>query len=259
MTSTERLNRPGLARWIIPVAAAGAAIGTLIVAYRMGNGPGAMGLDLATFVGLWTLMMAAMMLPSITSITAADTGGQRPPGARDISAFVVGYLIVWVTAGIAAFPLALLAGRLADRPVADATAAAVTLCAICALYQLSPLKRRCLTRCRNTRLRLSGADLHPAGALRRGVTHGRWCLACNWASVLLLIVFGLMNVAAMTIVAILICAEKHRSRAMGPRLLAGAASAVCAVVILVHPPLASGLHHTPMTAMNCCASSARVS
>jgi predicted metal-binding membrane protein len=241
MTSTER--RVGAPRLIVPVLAASAAIATLAVTLQMRNGPGTMGLGLAAFVGTWTLMMAAMMLPSISPSVPADTDKQHLRGARDVSAFVGGYLIVLAVTGIAAYPLAVIAGQISNRNTVVATGTAIGLCAVCAAYQLSPIKRRCLARCRQIPNRPG------VSALRQGLTNGGWCLACNWATMLVLFAFGLMNVAAMAVIAALVYAEIHLPRGSRISRLTAVIATVCATLVLLDPPLAPGLHHAPMSTM----------
>src|SRR5207248_7049969 len=78
-----------------------------------------------------------------------------------------------------------------------------------AAYQLTPLKDRCLTRCRGpltfvlTRWRDGRA-----GALRMGLEHGTWCLGCCWALMAALFAVGVMSVGWMLFVAALIATEK---------------------------------------------------
>src|SRR5215469_3451322 len=81
---------------------------TLLLARRMGNGPGTMGLTLAPFLGLWLVMMAAMMLPSAAPvavlwtrlIAGASAGSSR---VLRMTLFLAGYLLVWATVGAVAF------------------------------------------------------------------------------------------------------------------------------------------------------------
>ncbi len=110
---------------------------------------GTMGLGLAAFVPIWTLMMAAMMLPSVSpmaSLYARTIHGRR---AIRIAGLVVGYLAVWAAAGVPAYGLAWLAGWLTGKHPGAAHVMAVAVFAVCGIYQLSPLKDRCLAHCRS--------------------------------------------------------------------------------------------------------------
>jgi predicted metal-binding membrane protein len=81
-------------------------------------------------------------------------------------------------------------------------------------YQLTPLKDRCLARCRSPpgfMLKL-GAYRGRTRDLRAGLYHGTFCLACCWALMALLVAFGLMNVIAMVILAGAVLTEKPWAR-----------------------------------------------
>ena len=73
---------------------------------------GTMGLGLAAFVPIWTLMMAAMMLPSATPTATLCAKTMQRNRAMRITGLVAGYLAVWAVAGLPAYGLAWLAGWL---------------------------------------------------------------------------------------------------------------------------------------------------
>lgn len=91
---------------------------------------------------------------------------------------------------------------------------AVTIFAACGVYQLTPLKDRCLARCRAPHgfLLKLGAYRGRTRDLRAGLYHGAFCLACCWALMALLIAFGLMNVIAMVVLAGAVLIEKTWAR-----------------------------------------------
>ena len=123
-----------VSRAVLPVIAAGAWIGTVIWARRTGNGPGTMGLGLLPFVGMWALMMTAMMLPAVTGSAASGRSdlpgspdGQQRHRAGSVLAFGFGYLLVWAATGLPAFGLATGVGSLAGHhpDIAIGAAAAI--------------------------------------------------------------------------------------------------------------------------------------
>jgi hypothetical protein len=78
-----------------------------------------------------------------------------------------------------------------------------------AVYQLTPLKDACLTKCRSPFFFLLGA-WRPGrlGALRMGIEHGGWCVGCCWALMAALFALGIMSIGWMAFIAALIAIEK---------------------------------------------------
>jgi predicted metal-binding membrane protein len=240
---------PALARRetaLLLIAAAGAWAATVAIARGMAGMTGTMGLGPALFVPMWTLMMAAMMLPSVTPL--ATLYARTNPRAAQVGGLVLGYLAVWAAAGLPAYGLAWLAGWLTGGHPGAAHAAAVAVFAVVGAYQLSPLKDRCLAHCRSPLALLLhyGSYRGKARDLRVGAHHGGYCLGCCWALMLVLIAVGVMNVAAMIGLAALVLAEKTWSRGVAAGRLAGVAALALAVAIIWFPWLAPGLHSAPM-------------
>ncbi|MGZ4433214.1 MAG: DUF2182 domain-containing protein [Trebonia sp.] len=234
------------------VAAAGAWAATVAIARGMTGMIGTMGLGLAVFVPVWTLMMAAMMLPSVTPV--ATLYARTIPGRRTArtAGLMAGYLAVWAAAGLPAFGLAWLAGWLTGQHPGAAHIAAVAVFAVCGAYQLSSLKDRCLARCRSP----LGLLLHYGSYrgrlrdLRVGAHHGGYCLGCCWALMVILVAVGVMNLAAMVGLAALVLIEKTWSRGPAVGRLAGTAVLALAVATIWFPWLAPGLHAAPAMMMS---------
>jgi predicted metal-binding membrane protein len=230
------------------IAAAAAWAATVALARGMAGMTGTMGLGLVAFVPAWTLMMAAMMLPSVTPVATLYARTVQGNRTARIGGLVAGYLAVWALAGLPAYSLAWLAGWLAGRHPSAAQGAAVAVFALCGAYQLSPLKDRCLAHCRSP----LGLLLHYGSYrgrlrdLRVGVHHGGYCLGCCWALMVILIAVGVMNVAAMVGLAALVLIEKTWRWGPVAGRLAGVAALALAVAIIWFPWLAPGLHAAPM-------------
>src|SRR6476661_860293 len=217
----EPLDRRSAAILLLPLLAA--ALGAWIVAdHRMSGMDAGPGTDLGTagfFVTTWVAMMAAKIFPSAWPAMLAhaqlwrywrDRTGASTVGAGP--AFATGYLATWMIAGLIAFVLFELArslsiGLLAWDRGGPYVAGAVILTA--ALYELTPLKDTCLTRCRNPLLFVVGG-WRPGrlGAVRMGTEHGAWCVGCCWALMAALFALGLMSLTWMALVAALIAGEK---------------------------------------------------
>ena len=192
-----------------------AAVGWWWTAGRMAgmdNGPwtgfGAFG----WFLGVWVVMMAAMMFPSVAPTIAlySRMTKQRSPWRPLV--FAAGYLVTWIAAGAVAFALGVMLSAIAGGLFAwdrwgRWTAGATLLLA--AVYQLTPLKDVCLGKCRSPLGFLLGSWREGwSGALRMGVKNGAWCVGCCWALMASLFALGVMSVLWMAVVAGLIAIEK---------------------------------------------------
>jgi len=232
---------------LLLIVAAGAWAATVVLARGMAGMTGTMGLGLVAFVAVWTLMMAAMMLPSVTpaaSLYARTVQRNRTAG---IAALAAGYLAVWAAAGLPAYGLAWLAGWLTGRHPGLAHILAVAVFAACGVYQLSGLKDRCLTHCRSPRVLLLhyGSDQGRFRDLRAGVHNGAYCLGCCWGLMVILVAVGVMNIAAMVGLAAVVLTEKTWARGPAAGRLAGVAALALALAIIWLPWLAPGLHAAP--------------
>lgn len=231
---------------LLLLGAAGAWVGVVIVARHMGPMPGTMGLGIGTFVAIWALMMAAMMLPSVTPFASLYTRSFTDNRGLRLAALASGYLLVWSLAAIPAYGLAWLADQvLAGHPL-GATALAVVLFAACGIYQLTPVKDRCLARCRSPLgfVLKFGSYRGRSRDLRVGLYHGAFCLACCWGLMALLIAFGLMNLAAMIVLAAIVLLEKTSPWGSRFSRALGVVALVLAVLVIFRPGLAPGLHVT---------------
>jgi predicted metal-binding membrane protein len=167
---------------------------------------------LGWFLGVWAVMMAAMMLPSAIPTVALYGGLVKDRTQLSALLFVCGYLGAWAAVGLAAFAFAAAGRRVAGGVLAwdraGRWAAGATLL-LAAAYQLTPLKNACLARCRSPLAFLLGS-WRPgrAGALRMGATHGAWCVGCCWALMAALFALGVMSIAWAALVAGLVALEK---------------------------------------------------
>jgi len=164
------------------------------------------------FVGVWVVMMAAMMLPSVAPTIALYSRMTRARSPLSPLLFAAGYLATWAGVGVLAFAAALAANRVAGDVLAWDGAgrwiAGATL-VVAAVYQLTPLKDVCLGKCRSPLGFLLGAWRDgKAGALRMGAKHGAWCVGCCWALMASLFALGVMSITWMAVVAGLIAIEK---------------------------------------------------
>lgn len=243
--------------WVAAVGVAGAAWAVTVVQSRaMGNGPGTMGLALLPFLGLWVVMMAAMMLPSVApvavlwtrSISGTSNGIAR--GMR-IGTFLGGYLLAWAAFGLIAFAALAGATRLVSASPTAAKWLGVAIFIGAGVYQFSPWKDWCLRHCRSP----FGALMHYVGFkgrgrdLRVGVHHGATCVGCCWGVMILLVAVGVMNVAVMAALAVFIFAEKlwRRGRMLGQAV--GLGLVAIGILAIWLPWLFPGLYPSSMAMM----------
>src|SRR5215208_140905 len=185
----------------------------------MDAGPGS---DLGTlgfFLGVWVVMMAAMMFPSIVPMVVMHVrilegrkarGQSAPIGTTTL--FVSGYLVTWTAAGLVGYGVFALGKTLTGDAFGWDNAGpylAGGIIVAAAVYQLTPLKDTCLRHCRSPFMFLM-QRWRPGrlGALQLGVVHGAWCVGCCWALMAALFALGVMSIGWMAFIAALIAAEK---------------------------------------------------
>ena len=169
---------------------------------------------------MWSIMMAAMMLPSampmiLSFVHLAACSADR---AR-ASSFTAAYLAVWFgfSAGATAAQwMFQLMGWVNPMIVSTSPTLTGVLLLIAGIYQFSPLKHTCLSRCRSPLGFLLG-EWRPGahGAFVMGLRHGLFCLGCCWALMALLFVGGVMNLAWIAALAIAVALEKLVPRGEG--------------------------------------------
>jgi predicted metal-binding membrane protein len=136
----------------------------------------------AFFLGVWVSMMAAMMLPA--AVPAVVLRVRAAGRMRVVPLFAGSYLVVWAVVGLPVY--------FSYRPHGTAAAGALTVAA--GLYELTPLKRHCRRRCRDS--------------VGSGLRFGFYCFGSSIGLMVMLIALGVMSVAWMSVVAVLVSAQK---------------------------------------------------
>jgi predicted metal-binding membrane protein len=177
-----------------------------------------------TFVALWTVMMAAMMLPAAGPMILIFASAQAQRSGDAVVptwVFIAGYLLVWALAGVLVYGAVQTGSDIATQlaPLERARWAPLALGATlvtAGLYQFTPIKRICLTRCRSpfAFVALYWRDGR-LGALRMGLQHGAYCLGCCWALFAVLVAAGVMSLAWMLLLTGVVFVEK--ALPYGPR------------------------------------------
>jgi predicted metal-binding membrane protein len=138
--------------------------------------------SLGFFIAVWSLMMAAMMLPGAApAVSRFVLAGGRAFAAP---LFAGSYLAVWTLVGLVAYAL--------YEPHGTSTAGALTIAA--GIYELTPLKRECRSRCRKT--------------VRSGFRFGFYCFGSSIGLMVILLALGVMSVMWMSVIAAVVVAQK---------------------------------------------------
>jgi predicted metal-binding membrane protein len=230
---TKYLTAPSRTTIVLFAGAVAAWVVTVDRMRGMDAGPGTDLGGLGSYLGIWVTMMAAMMLPSAA------------PAARHVArlaheaptlVFAAGYLAVWTVYGLLAYCVfrvltSLDLGWLAWNRGGPYAAGALIVFA--GLYELTPMKRLSLRRCR-------GAP-HAGNAFRRGLAHGLDCVSCSGALMAVLFVLGVMSLFWMAVVAAAIFAEKVLPRGQRLAPVFAVALIVLGTWVAVSPASVPGL------------------
>jgi predicted metal-binding membrane protein len=173
-------------------------------------------------VGMWFGMMTAMMVPTVWPWLSAFN---RLGGSRLI--FSSGYAAAWLLYSLAAASIQLLL----PHHLPNAIAASILF--IAGAFQFAPIKRACLTHCRNplTYFLSRWRDGRSAG-FRMGFGHGLFCVACCWALMATTLAVGVMSLWWMAALAIVTLAEQVSPWGDRVRIATGVALIVGALVRL---------------------------
>ena len=170
---------------------------------------------LAAFLGVWVVMMAAMMLPSVAPVSRTYLrviGANRPRGAAPLRlvGLVAGYLVAWAAYGVVAYALTRRLDALATNSERTRVWAAAAALVVAGIYQFTPLKATCLRHCRSplSVLLHVGNFTGPLRDVRVGAWHGGYCLGCCWSLMLRPRGRRVMNMVWMAALAVVIFLEK---------------------------------------------------
>lgn len=208
------------------LAAAVALLWFRVVASHAGSGHGAHGGAMhGTFGAAWltafgfqATMMAAMMLPTASpwvlwfATLSSERGRRAPRLAHETTAFVAGYVLVWMAysiAGATAHVLLATSGRLHGESGTVGPIAGSLVWLVAGAYQLSPWKRACLRHCRNPLTYFLTSWREGArGALAMGLSHGAVCVLCCWALMAIAFAVGVASLSWMVAITAMLCVEK---------------------------------------------------
>jgi predicted metal-binding membrane protein len=166
---------------------------------------------------MWTVMMAAMMIPSVSQVVLFYAGAVRRRGHIGgivglTGAFVLGYLASWtgfsLLAALAQFGLHE-AALISPMMVSTSPVLGGAILIAAGVFQWTPLKYACLNHCRSPLGFLMTEWRNGAGgAFVMGLRHGTYCVGCCWLLMAVLFVTGVMNILWVAIIAAFVLIEK---------------------------------------------------
>jgi predicted metal-binding membrane protein len=203
-----------------------------------------MGMGAPLFIALWAAMMVAIMFPTAAPMILTFARVQKNRQERGqlyvpTWLFIGSYILLWFATGLVAYLVAAGGDEMAEDSIwlmDNAARIGGGVLILAGLYQLSPLKSTCLSKCRSPMSFILGSWRDGrVGAVVMGLEHGVYCLGCCWLLFVILFPLGMMNVAAMALITFVIFAEK--SLAIGPNVgrLAAAALIVYGAVVIFLP------------------------
>lgn len=211
----------------------------------MDAAPGAELGALGWFVGVWIVMMAAMMFPSVAPTVALYARMTRQRSWTRSLLFTAAYLAVWGVVGLASYGIFELGKHVLGAQLSWSAggrwAVAATLL-FAAAYELTPLKNACLGKCRTPLGFLLGSWRDGSrGAMEMGARHAAWCVGCCWALMAALFALGVMSLVWMAVIAGLITIEKTLPWRRSVLTLATVVLLALAVMVVVAPHSMPGL------------------
>jgi predicted metal-binding membrane protein len=169
----------------------------------------------AWFLGMWVIMMVAMMLPSLVPMLWRYRQAVGRAGEMRLSWLIAlvgtGYFVVWTVLGMAVFALgAVLAAVEMQLPeLARAVPMAVAVVVLIAgAFQFTAWKARHLACCRTAPGHGRGLPADAGTAWRHGLRLGLHCSACGAGLTAVLLVVGLMDLRAMAVVTAAVTVER---------------------------------------------------
>jgi predicted metal-binding membrane protein len=169
----------------------------------------------ASFIAVWVVMMAAMMLPA--AAPAVLRRARATGGVRAVPLFIGSYLAVWALVGAAVYAL--------YRPHGSVAAGVVVIAA--GVYEFTPFKRHFRRRCREI--------------VRSGFQYGLCCAGSSIGLMAMLVALGVMSVTWMSVIAVLVLAQKLLPAKAAIDLPLALAIAGLGVLIVITPSLVPGL------------------
>jgi predicted metal-binding membrane protein len=210
-----------LAAWVILTAWGMSPYAEWLDHAEMAHLPAPASLRLAVFTLGWTLMVVAMMLPATLLLLRRSASGQMF-AIGYLWPVIAGYVAIWVVFGAISYWGDSVLHELVEQVPSLGNLIAPGVLLLAGVYQLTPVKRACLVRCRFEGAALPTLTQVPRSRLWAvGLHHGLFCLGNCWALMLLMFAAGGVNLAWMLALSLLMTAERMSSQGAQLGRLAG--------------------------------------
>ena len=169
----------------------------------------------ASFLGMWVVMMVAMMLPSLFPMISRYHQALGMTGETKfgwLTALVgVGYFFAWTVFGLVAFPLGIALATVEMQQPALARAVPISVgvvVLIAGALQFTKWKAHQLACCREAPRHGRTLPADAGTAWRHGLRLGLHCSRCCFGLMAILLVIGVMDLRAMAVVTVAITVER---------------------------------------------------
>ncbi len=167
------------------------------------------------FLGMWIVMMVAMMMPSLAPMLWRYRQAVEPTGGTRLGWLTIlaggAYFFVWTIFGMAIFPIGIILATAEMQLPALSHAVPIIIGMIFLVaggLQFTKWKARHLACCRISPGCGQELPATTATAWRQGMLFGLNCLQCCFGLMVILLVIGVMDLRAMAVVALAITIER---------------------------------------------------
>ena len=185
---------------------------------------------LAVFTLGWALMVIAMMLPSTLLLLARCL--DKPLSVHSIAPVILAYLAVWTVFGCFSYLGDGVLHEMVEQVPSLAGVIAPGVLLLAGVYQLTPMKHACLSRCRP-----EGAVFKLLSSRRHlwtvGLRHGVFCLGSCGALMLLMFAIGGVNMLWMLILGAIMTVERLGQRGGNVAQFLGIVLIIGSVVVVI--------------------------
>jgi len=169
------------------------------------------------FLIAWTVMILAMMLPSLIPLINHYQSFRRNNSSKTalVVLLVLSYITVWIVFGLGAYLFKIMLLRFTSYQDSFSSALILinsSLFFLAGLYQFSPFRNRCIRECRYSEQFIVNnwkRNNVYFNTVWVGILHGIYCIGCFWILMFLMFSISTVNIQFMIILGIIMVVEKN--------------------------------------------------